>query len=108
MQSSKGSSVCAIAKRRSALLVLSIALSTSACSSITFLAANARAAFGDYQSARDIAYGDLPRQQLDVYRPKHSSGLSKGALPVIVFVHGGGWESGSKENYRFVAASLTT
>ena len=45
----------------------------------------------------DIPYAgtDNPRQRLDLYLPKdHKSGN----LPVIVFVHGGGWEHGNKSD----------
>ena len=42
---------------------------------------------------RDLAYGDDPRQRYDVYlpaQPQHA--------PVILFVHGGGWANGNKDN----------
>lgn len=45
----------------------------------------------------DIAYGENPRQRLDVYRPEQSSGS-----PVLFFSYGGGWESGDKSEYAFV------
>ncbi|MCA8991079.1 MAG: prolyl oligopeptidase family serine peptidase [Planctomycetaceae bacterium] len=44
---------------------------------------------------RDLEYsraGDLPLL-LDLYRPRNSDE----ALPVVVWVHGGGWKNGSKE-----------
>ena len=41
-------------------------------------------------------------QLLDVYRPKDSKGL----LPVIVIVHGGGWVYGDKDVYQFYGMSL--
>jgi acetyl esterase len=40
----------------------------------------------------DIAYGAHERQRLDVYRPADAAG----PLPVIVFVHGGGFVRGSR------------
>jgi len=44
---------------------------------------------------RDIPYAqtDNSRQRLDVYRPKQRTAT---ALPVIVFLHGGGWLQGDK------------
>lgn len=42
---------------------------------------------------RDIAYGPDPKQRLDVYRPA-APGEGR---PVMVYVHGGGWVSGKKE-----------
>jgi arylformamidase len=42
---------------------------------------------------RDLPYGEHPvLQSLDVYRPVNASG----ALPVLLFVHGGGWSGGDK------------
>jgi acetyl esterase/lipase len=45
---------------------------------------------------RDLAYvpGGHERQKLDLYLPKGAAG----PLPVIVWVHGGGWQNGSKAN----------
>lgn len=39
---------------------------------------------------RDISYGPLPAQKLDLY---YRSGAK---LPFIIFIHGGGWSSGDK------------
>jgi acetyl esterase/lipase len=50
---------------------------------------------------RDIAYGSEPRQKLDVYRPDNARDL-----PVVVFLYGGSWRSGSKAMYPFVAATM--
>ncbi len=41
----------------------------------------------------DVAYGQDPRQRFDVYLPA----LARNA-PVVLFVHGGGWENGNKDN----------
>ncbi|BCX47822.1 hypothetical protein HAHE_17300 [Haloferula helveola] len=45
---------------------------------------------------RDVSYADTdnPRQRLDLVLPKAREG--KKPLPVVVFVHGGGWQSGDK------------
>ncbi len=43
---------------------------------------------------RTIAYGNDPLQKLDVWRAKNVAS----AAPLIVFVHGGGWSRGSKDN----------
>jgi len=42
---------------------------------------------------RDVSYGADPRQRFDVYLPA----VTKDA-PVILFVHGGGWANGNKDN----------
>jgi acetyl esterase/lipase len=54
------------------------------------------------QTAKDIAYGDKDGQRLDVYtRPDIPS---KG---VIIFAHGGYWDTGTKNDYPFLADSFT-
>lgn len=51
--------------------------------------------------ARDLAYGDHPRQRLDVFAP-----TGGGRHPVVVFFYGGGWDSGSKAQYAWAAQAL--
>ncbi len=45
---------------------------------------------------RDLAYvkGGHERQKLDLYLPEKA----EGPLPVIVWIHGGGWQGGNKDN----------
>lgn len=45
------------------------------------------------RALRDISYGADPRQRFDVYLP-----ASPHNAPVILFVHGGGWANGNKDN----------
>lgn len=52
--------------------------------------------------ASDIAYGSESRQRLDVYAPASSAGPAD----VIVFVYGGSWSSGRKQDYAFVAKAF--
>lgn len=51
---------------------------------------------------RDIAYGSLPRQKLDVYSPRDVTAQT----PVLVFYHGGSWQYGSKDDYRFLGTAF--
>jgi acetyl esterase/lipase len=51
---------------------------------------------------RDIAYGTLPRQKLDVYSPKNMTPET----PTLVFYHGGSWQFGSKDDYRFLGTAF--
>jgi len=41
---------------------------------------------------------EMPEKQLNIFSPKKI----KEALPVLVFIHGGSWRSGSKEKYGLV------
>ncbi|RDL46806.1 Carboxylesterase NlhH [Ensifer sp. M14] len=50
----------------------------------------------------DIRYGARDREVLDVILPDNF----KAGAPLHVFVHGGYWRSGEKENYRLVAAPV--
>jgi acetyl esterase/lipase len=56
----------------------------------------------ELQATRDIAYGSEAGQLLDVYTREDV--VSKG---VLIFVHGGYWDTGSKNDYPFVADSFT-
>jgi acetyl esterase/lipase len=51
---------------------------------------------------RDITYGTLPRQKLDVYSPK----VMAADTPTLVFYHGGSWQYGSKDDYRFLGTAF--
>lgn len=50
---------------------------------------------------KDLAYGDHERQKLDLYIPK-----GDGPFPLVIWVHGGGWEAGSKESGNPAAGLL--
>lgn len=49
----------------------------------------------------DLAYGQQPRQKLDLYAPAQAQNA-----PTILFIHGGSWTGGDKSEYRFVGESL--
>jgi acetyl esterase/lipase len=50
----------------------------------------------------DLPYGDAPRQRLDVYRPLRV----RAPAPVVVFLYGGRWQSGSRDQYRLLGDAL--
>jgi acetyl esterase/lipase len=58
---------------------------------------------GARQVARDIEYGRLKRQRLDIYAPKPASQEPR---PVVVFFYGGAWSDGAREHYGFAARAL--
>lgn len=61
-----------------------------------------------YATQAGIAYGSGPRQKLDLYRPEGRPEGRTGPLPVVVFLYGGGWNSGERANYRFVGQALAS
>ena len=88
--------------RIAACLVAPLTLLHSGCSPLDVL--NAITPARGYDRTAAIAYGDEPRQALDVYRPK---GLAAPA-PVVVFFYGGNWRDGDRADYRFVGQAMAT
>ncbi len=74
-------------------------MALAACSPAKLL--NATISRAGLTITHDVAYGPNPRERLDIYRPS-----AAGPAPVIVFLYGGAWNSGSKATYPFVAATL--
>jgi len=56
------------------------------------------------EGARDVAYGPLPRQRMDIYVPSGGGSTPK---PVVFFIYGGSWANGAKETYSFVGDALS-
>ena len=83
-------------------LMLGALLGLAGCSGQALV--NALTPRWGYDRHADIAYGDDPRQQLDVYVPH---GKAAGA-PVVVFFYGGSWQFGDKNGYRFVGQALAS
>lgn len=58
---------------------------------------------GDYAVCHhDLSYGSAMRQSLDLYQPHKP----RADHALIVFVHGGSWQRGQKDDYVFLAQSL--
>jgi len=92
-------------RTRSSLAILCVALATASCTHIQLGAANL--VERDIAPRFEVAYGAAPRQRYDVYRALDSLGKPRaGTHPVVVFIHGGSWESGSKRLYEWMGQSL--
>jgi acetyl esterase/lipase len=59
---------------------------------------------GGYTIERNIAFGNGPRQKLDIYIP---DGLTKPA-PVLIFFYGGSWQDGDKDGYRWIGQTFAS
>lgn len=81
--------------------VTAVAILITGCANSIFLLANAPTVLGSYDRHTDLAYGEGPRQRLDIYAPRNAR-----YRPVVIFWYGGSWKHGSKANYRFVGAAL--
>ncbi|WP_396595089.1 alpha/beta hydrolase [Brevundimonas sp. R86498] len=77
---------------------------TAACSPLALLNAVGPRDPGVRRVARDLPYGDHPRQRFDLYAPAKAGRDRR--LPVLVFFYGGGWDSGSKDVYGWAAQAL--
>ncbi len=79
-----------------------LALLATACSPLRAFDAVVPKDGGVVVAVRDAAFGADSRQRLDIYAPRGRGG----ALPVIVFIYGGSWSSGTKRGYGFVGRAL--
>lgn len=83
---------------------IAIALVVSACSGVKPIdLLNAVTPNTGYTVEEDIRYGSDARQTMDVYYPTTTA-----SGHVIVFVYGGAWRKGDKNEYKFVAQALTS
>ncbi len=74
----------------------------AACSSLQVL--NAITPGNTYHKVANLAYGTDSRQKLDVYSPLNLIGTA----PVVVFLYGGNWNSGERNDYQFVGEALAS
>jgi acetyl esterase/lipase len=85
-------------RRAFSLLALAAALPGCAATDL----ANAFTSSRDVTEEESLPYGLLPRHRLDLYRP---AVLAPDA-PLLVFLYGGGWRTGERGQYRFLARPL--
>ena len=86
---------------RRGLFAPALGFVAAACSPLNLLNTLGPRDPGVRRVARDIAYGDDPRQRLDLYAPS-----APGLYPTLVFFYGGGWDSGSRDQYGWAAQAL--
>jgi len=82
-------------------LVAGTALLLSACGS-PLEALNAITPDTGFQRQAGVAFGEASRQKLDVYRAIEPADNAH----TVVFVYGGAWRMGKREDYAFVAGEL--
>ena len=74
------------------------------CATLGLLALNTRASLAPVERLANLHYAVGRAGSVDVYRPKPT--VPGPGLPLVVFFHGGGWDDGDKNQYRFVGAAL--
>jgi acetyl esterase/lipase len=85
-------------------MVAATVMALAACSPLGTL--NAVIPASSYVLTTDVAYGALPRQRLDIYRPADVAPAA--GWPVVVFFYGGSWNRGEKGDYKFVGEALAS
>ena len=86
------------------LAALLLTGAVSGCAPVSTL--NALSPRSTYVLTEGVAYGTLPRQRLDVYRPVLPA--PNGGWPVAVFFYGDTWNEGERADYRFVGEALAS
>ena len=87
-----------------AATVLALVAWLSGCSAVGTL--NTLTPQSSESVQKDVAYGTLPRQRLDIYKPKLAAPAA--GWPVVVFFYGGSWNFGEKADYLFVGEALAS
>jgi acetyl esterase/lipase len=87
--------------------LVAAALLFSGCSPLRLL--NAVIPTSGYSVVRDLAYGAHPSQKLDLYIPDRPADQIGGRpFDVVVFIHGGSWQAGDRDEYQFVGQALAS
>lgn len=86
---------------RRGLLAPALGFVAAACSPLALLNRLGPRDPGARRVVRDLAYGPHSRHRMDLYAPG-----AGGPFPTLVFFYGGGWDSGSREDYGWAAQAL--
>jgi len=79
------------------VLFATLSLIVAACSGPDLLNIATPSLRGQWEKQTDISFGEIERRQLDIYRP-----TTEGPHPVLIFIHGGSWYYGSKDDYPWL------
>lgn len=88
---------------RRGLFAPALGLIAAACSPLGLLNSLGPRDRGVRLAARDIPYGDDPRQKMDIHAPAEAGDRP---WPLLVFFYGGGWDSGERRLYAWAAQAL--
>ncbi len=86
-------------------LVYQQALATEAVAMLDNADRILRGGDGAIRQVAAVRYGSDRAQKLEMFLPADAD-TAKGPLPIVVFIHGGGWRSGDPHDYRFMARAL--
>lgn len=86
---------------KSLAAMIAAATALASCAPVSLL--NGITPSSTFERTKNISFGDGERDELDIYRAEKP----KADAPVLLFVHGGSWDSGSKGMYKFLAEGFT-
>ena len=90
-------------------LSLVVGVSYAMATNAVALLDNADALFRGNSQIKLVAatqYGADPQQKLEMFVPAKPAKAGAAPYPIVVFIHGGGWDSGDPHDYRFIARAL--
>lgn len=88
-------------KMKPIAVLLATMATLAACAPVSIL--NGITPSSTFDRTKNIAFGEGDRDVLDIYRAE----TPKEGAPILIFVHGGSWDSGSKGIYKFLAEGFT-
>ncbi len=89
---------------RRAFAAAPLAFAASGCTTVGVVNALVPNDRGSRRVVVGAAYGDHPRQRLDLYAPRDGAG----PRPSVMFIYGGSWNSGRRADYAFVGHALAS
>jgi len=81
--------------------VITLVLLLTACQPVALL--NSVIPKSDFLHVKDLCYGAHPRQCMDIYSPTAGDRDA-----VVIFVYGGAWDRGSKDDFLFVGEAFAS
>lgn len=90
-------------------LSLALGVSYAMATNAVALLDNADALFrgnGQVKLVAATQYGPDPQQKLEMFVPAKPVKGTSAPYPIVVFIHGGGWDSGDPHDYKFIARAL--
>lgn len=86
---------------KSMAALIAVASFMASCSPVSIL--NGITPSSSFERTKNVTFGEGERDALDIYRAEKP----KLNAPVLMFVHGGSWDSGDKNIYKFLAEGFT-
>ena len=84
------------------VLLAATVLASAACAPVKLL--NGLTPSSAYSLEKDVPFSAAPGLLMDIYTPK----AAKPNAPLVMFIYGGGWNSGHKDMYKFIGEAFSS